>query len=31
MLSAGIQYANGEMSMASTAQDIILEEKNIKR
>ena len=31
VVSAGIQYANGEMSMASTAQNIILEEKNINR
>lgn len=27
VLSAGIQYANGKMSMASTPQEIILEEK----
>ena len=27
VVSAGIQYANGKMSMASTPQDIILEEK----
>lgn len=27
VVSAGIQYANGKMSMASTPQEIILEEK----